>query len=95
MSVSLDDVRRIAHLARIALPDGEAQVLHAKLGSIFALIDELLAIPTEGVEPMSHAQNVALPLRDDAVTEVDMRDAFQRVAPATEGGLYLVPKVIE
>ena len=95
MSVSLDDVRRIAHLARIALPEGEAAAVHAKLDSIFALIDELLAIPTEGVEPMSHAQEVTLPLRPDAVTEADMREAYQAVAPATEGGLYLVPKVIE
>jgi aspartyl-tRNA(Asn)/glutamyl-tRNA(Gln) amidotransferase subunit C len=95
MSVSLDDVRRIAHLARIAVPDGEVQAVHAKLDSIFALIDELLAIPTEGVAPMSHAQDVSLPLRDDTVTESDQRDRYQAVAPATEDGLYLVPKVIE
>ena len=95
MSVSLDDVRRIAHLARIALPEGEAVEVHAKLGSIFALIDALLAIPTEGVEPMSHAQDVTLPLREDVVTEADQRDAYQAVAPAAEAGLYLVPKVIE
>jgi aspartyl-tRNA(Asn)/glutamyl-tRNA(Gln) amidotransferase subunit C len=95
MSVSLDDVRRIAHLARIALADGELQAVHAKLDSIFALIDELVAIPTEGVVPMSHAQDVSLPLREDAVTESSPRERYQAVAPASEAGLYLVPKVIE
>jgi aspartyl-tRNA(Asn)/glutamyl-tRNA(Gln) amidotransferase subunit C len=95
MSLSLDDVRRIADLARIALSDDEAAGVHAKLASIFGLVDELFAIPTDGVEPMAHAQAIALPLRDDAVTERDERQAYQRVAPATDAGLYLVPKVIE
>jgi aspartyl-tRNA(Asn)/glutamyl-tRNA(Gln) amidotransferase subunit C len=69
--------------------------VHAKLESIFGLIDELIAIPTEGVAPMSHAQDVSAPLRDDVVVERDERDRYQRLAPATEDGLYLVPKVIE
>jgi aspartyl-tRNA(Asn)/glutamyl-tRNA(Gln) amidotransferase subunit C len=95
MSLSLDDVRRIAHLARIALSDEEAADVHAKLSSIFGLIDALQAIPTDGVAPMAHAQHASLPLRDDVVTEADARTLYQRVAPATEDGLYLVPKVIE
>ena len=95
MSVSLDDVERIARLARIALPEREAVAVHAKLMAIFALVDELLAIPTEGVEPMAHAHDASLPLRDDVVSERDERERFQAGAPATEAGLYLVPKVIE
>ena len=67
----------------------------AKLEAIFALIDELQAVDTTGIEPMAHAQDVMLPLRDDVVTETDQHELFQRVAPAVEDGLYLVPKVIE
>ena len=95
MSLTLDDVRRIADLARIALSDAETADVHAKLASIFDLVDELLAIPTEGIEPMAHAQDVTAPLREDAVTGHDARDRYQQVAPAVENGLYLVPKVIE
>jgi aspartyl-tRNA(Asn)/glutamyl-tRNA(Gln) amidotransferase subunit C len=95
MSLSLDDVRRIARLARIALSDDETRDVHAKLGSIFGLIDALQAIDTAGVEPMAHAQDVALPLREDVVTETDARARYQQVAPAVEDGLYLVPRVIE
>ena len=95
MSPSLDDVRRIAGLARIGLSDAEAQDVHDKLVAIFGLVDELLSIPTEGVAPMAHAQSLSAPLRDDVVTEADARERYQRVAPAVEDGLYLVPKVIE
>jgi aspartyl-tRNA(Asn)/glutamyl-tRNA(Gln) amidotransferase subunit C len=69
--------------------------MRAKLASIFGLIDELTAVDTTGVEPMAHAQDVTLVLRDDAVTEADASATYQRVAPAVEDGLYLVPKVIE
>ena len=59
------------------------------------MIDELQAVDTTGVVPMAHAQDVMLPLREDAVTETDQRARYQSVAPAVEDGLYLVPKVIE
>ena len=95
MSLSLDDVRRIAHLARIAVSDDEVAVVHAKLASIFDLVDDLLAIDTEQVEPMAHAQDVTSPLRDDTVTEPDRRELYQAAAPATADGLYLVPRVVE
>ena len=95
MSLSLDDVRRIAHLARIAVTDDEVATVHAKLASIFTLVDDLLAIDTEGVEPMAHAQDVSAPLRDDVPTEVDRRDLYQQGAPAVADGLYLVPRVVE
>lgn len=95
MSLMLDDVRRIAHLARIDVTSDEVIDVHAKLESIFGLIDALQAIDTEGVEPMSHAQDVTLPLRDDVVTEIDRHALYQQLAPATEDGLYLVPRVVE
>ena len=95
MSLSLADVHRIAHLARIEIDAGQAEEVRAKLDAIFALINELAAIDTTGVEPMAHAQDVTLALRNDAVTESDSSSASQRVAPAVEDGLYLVPRVIE
>ena len=66
-----------------------------QLSGIFALIEQMQAVDTTGIEPMSHAQNVVLRLRDDAVTESDQHELFQSVAPQVEAGLYLVPKVIE
>jgi aspartyl-tRNA(Asn)/glutamyl-tRNA(Gln) amidotransferase subunit C len=95
MGLAPDDITRLAHLARIDIDAGEARDVRAKLDAIFALIDELQAIDTTGVMPMSHAQDVMLALRDDVVTEGDRRDAFQRGAPAVADGLYLVPRVIE
>jgi aspartyl-tRNA(Asn)/glutamyl-tRNA(Gln) amidotransferase subunit C len=95
MSISIADVHRIAHLARIRIGTAEADEVRAKLDAIFALINELAAVDTTGVVPMAHAQDVTLELRDDAVTETDSSAAYQRVAPAVEDGLYLVPKVIE
>ena len=95
MKLTLDDVRRIAHLARIEIDAKAADEVHAKLESIFAMIDELQAIDTTGIEPMSHAQDVVLPLREDKTTETDRHVAFQKVAPAVEDGLYLVPRVVE
>jgi aspartyl-tRNA(Asn)/glutamyl-tRNA(Gln) amidotransferase subunit C len=95
MSLSITDVHRIAHLARIQIDAGQAEEVRAKLDAIFALINELAAIDTVGIEPMAHAQDVTLALRDDAVTDADDSAAFQRLAPAVDDGLYLVPKVIE
>jgi len=95
MALTQDDVLRIAHLARIDLDPAEVAPLHEKLGAIFGILDALAAIDTDGVAPMAHAQDVALPLRDDAVTEGDRRDVYQRVAPAVQDGLYLVPRVVE
>jgi aspartyl-tRNA(Asn)/glutamyl-tRNA(Gln) amidotransferase subunit C len=95
MALSLDDVRRIASLARIAVSEGEAEQALVQLSEIFALIEQMQAVDTHGVAPMSHAQELVLPLREDRVSEADQREAFQSVAPQVEGGLYLVPKVIE
>jgi len=95
MALTFDDVLRIAHLARIDIDAPAAREVHAKLDAIFMLINELQAVDTTGIEPMSHAQDVSAPLRDDAVTESDHHADYQRVAPAVEDGLYLVPLVIE
>lgn len=95
MSLSLDEVRNIASLARIELSDADAEATRDKLNGIFGLIEQMQAVATEGVEPMSHPQETAQRLREDRVTETDRRDDFQRIAPQTEAGLYLVPRVIE
>jgi len=95
MSLTLADIQRIAHLARIEIDAKDATEVLGKLTAIFALIDELQSIDTTGIVPMSHAQDVGLPLRPDAPTEPDRHAAFQAIAPAVEDGLYLVPRVIE
>ncbi len=95
MSLTLEQVRRVAHLARIEISDAEAQSTLGHLNGIFTLIEEMQAVDTKSIEPMAHAQDLAQRLRTDAVTEQNRRDAFQAVAPETEAGLYLVPKVIE
>jgi aspartyl-tRNA(Asn)/glutamyl-tRNA(Gln) amidotransferase subunit C len=93
------DVTRIAKLARIALTADETAATAAQLAGIFALIETMQAVDTDGIEPLTTplAALGAFPLRlrDDAVTAVDQRAAFQKPAPSVEGGLYLVPKVIE
>lgn len=95
MALGIDEVRHLAQLAKIAIDDGEARALGAELGAILGLIDQLLAIDTSGIEPMAHAHDAVVELRDDVVTEADQRELLQRAAPAVAGGLYLVPKVIE
>lgn len=95
MTLSIADVLRIAHLARIEIDAGQADEVRAKLDAIFAMINELQAVDTTGVVPMAHAQDVMLPLREDKVTETDRHALYQSLAPAVEDGLYLVPKVIE
>lgn len=95
MSLSLDQVQRIAELARIELAPGEAELTRDQLNGIFALIEEMQAVDTAGVEPMAHAQEVAQRLREDRAIETDRHRDFQGIAPEVEAGLYLVPKVIE
>lgn len=95
MSLSIEQVRRIAGLARIDLAEAEVEATRSKLNSVFELIEQMQAVDTSAVEPMSHPQDVAQRLREDAATESSRRDDFQKLAPLTEAGLYLVPKVIE
>ena len=99
MSLSNDEVRRIARLARIAIRPEESGEVLERLNRVLGLIDQMRAVDTAGIEPMAHALDAHLPvaqrLRADAVTETDQRQLYQSVAPAVDGGLYLVPKVIE
>jgi aspartyl/glutamyl-tRNA(Asn/Gln) amidotransferase, C subunit len=95
MSLNHEDIRRLAHLARIAVTEQEVAEISIKLNGVFALIEEMRAVDVADIEPMSHGIDVVQRLRDDRVTETDQRAAFQAIAPQVENGLYLVPKVIE
>ena len=104
MSLNSSDVKRIAHLARIEVTDNDTEALLNKLSGILGLIEQMQAVDTAGITPMSHSQDVVQRLREDAITETDQRELFQSIAPAqgngskeraTAGGLYLVPQVIE
>lgn len=95
MSVSADDVRRVADLARLDVSDDEVEFYADNLSRILSLVEQMDSANTENVEPLAHPQDEPLRLREDRVTESDNREAFQEIAPSAEDGLYLVPKVIE
>ena len=95
MSLTPDDVRRLARLARIAIEPEESGAVLDRLNRVLGLIDQMRKVDTKGIEPMSHALDVVQRLRADEVRESNQREAYQSVAPAVDGGLYLVPKVIE
>jgi aspartyl-tRNA(Asn)/glutamyl-tRNA(Gln) amidotransferase subunit C len=98
MALTPEDVNRIAQLARLELAAAERSGMLEQLNSFFRIVEQMSAVDTSGIEPLytplSAVHEVALRLRDDAVTEGNQRDANQRSAPAVEDGLYLVPKVI-
>ena len=93
--LSLEQVRALADLARIEVGEGEALALQSQLNGILAMVDEMLAVDTQGIEPMAHPQDARQRLREDVVTEVDERAPYQANAPQVEDDLYLVPRVIE
>ena len=99
MALTLQDVGRIAHLARLELSTTEQASMLAQLNEFFGIVERMSAVDTSGVAPLytplSAVQEVSLRLRDDVVSEVDQRSANQRTAPAVEDGLFLVPQVIE
>ncbi len=99
MKLTPDDIKRLAHLARIAVSKDEVALLQPQLNGIFGLIDELQAVDIKGVEPLSHPldviKNMAQRLREDRITESDQRAANMANAPAEENGLFLVPKVLD
>lgn len=95
MALNIPDIKRLAHLAQIEINDSEAEKTLNKLSGILTLIEDMQAVDTTGITPMSHSQDVVQRLRDDVVTASNQRDAFQANAPAVDSGLYLVPKVIE
>ena len=93
--LSRDDVRRIAELARIEVPEEGLAAVQRDLNGIFGLVERMRAVDTAGVEPMAHAVDLTQRLREDKVTDTDQHELFQACAPQVEDGLYLVPKVIE
>ncbi len=95
MALNIPDIKRLAHLARIEINDQEAEQTLNKLSGILTLIEEMQAVDTKGITPMSHSQDVMQRLREDVVSESNQRALFQQNAPSVDNGLYLVPKVIE
>ena len=104
MALSIEDIKKVAHLARIAISDVDTSATLTKLTGILGLIEQMQAVDTTGIVPMSHSQNLSQRLRNDVVTKTNLRDEFQKNAPklgngstepAVADGLYLVPKVIE
>ena len=104
MALNITDIKRIAHLARLEISDQEATATLTKLSGILGLIEQMQAVDTTDITPMSHSQDVTQRLREDVVIAINQREAFQSNAPflgngsaekAVDSGLYLVPKVIE
>jgi len=95
MSLDRSDVEKIAHLARLVISEDEKDRYTADLSNILSLVEQMNAVDTEGVSPMAHPLHMVQRLRDDEPTEPNQRELFQQIAPATEDGLYLVPRVVE
>lgn len=99
MALTPQDISRIAHLARLELEPQESERMLTQLNEFFEIVEKMRAVDTSNLEPLAHptavSQDVALRLREDAVSEPNQREANQRSAPAVEQGLFLVPKVIE
>lgn len=95
MSLTASDVKKIAHLARLGIQEHQIQGYASDLSSMLDLMTQMGQLDTAGVAPMAHPLDQMQRLRDDAVTETDQRERFQAIAPQTEAGLYLVPKVID
>jgi aspartyl-tRNA(Asn)/glutamyl-tRNA(Gln) amidotransferase subunit C len=95
MALNITDIKRIAHLARLEINEQEAAATLTKLSGILGLIEQMQAVDTTGITPMSHSQDVTQRLREDVVMQTNRRRDFQAIAPQVQDGLYLVPKVIE
>lgn len=95
MSLTLNDVEKIAKLSRLALTDTEKTATLEKLNAVFELVEKMQTVDTTNVEPMAHPHEVALRLREDVVTETDCAAQYQAIAPDVRNRLYIVPQVIE
>jgi aspartyl-tRNA(Asn)/glutamyl-tRNA(Gln) amidotransferase subunit C len=95
MSLTSDDVKRVAKLARLGLTEAETTETLTQLNSILGLVDQMQQIDTHGVAPLAHPLELKQTLRADAVTETNQREKFQAIAPQADAGLYLVPRVVE
>jgi len=95
MSLDRDTVKKIAFLARIKVPEADLDGLAGELNRIIGWVEQLAEVDTEGVSPMTSVTDMALPEREDTVTDGDCREAVLANAPEREAGFYAVPKVIE
>jgi aspartyl-tRNA(Asn)/glutamyl-tRNA(Gln) amidotransferase subunit C len=95
MPLDSQDVQKIAHLARLALTDNDVIAYKSSLSSVLALVEQMQSVNTDGIEPLCNPLEMTQRLRDDDVTATNRRDAFMNIAPLSENGLYLVPKVID
>ena len=95
MSLTSDDVKRVAKLARLGLTEAETTETLMQLNSILGLVDQMQQIDTHGVAPLAHPLELKQTLRADAVTETNQREKFHAIAPQADAGLYLVPRVVE
>ena len=95
MALTPEEIRNIASLARLHIDESEVERYQQDLSRILEFVEQMNQVDVSGIEPMAHPQDVVQRLRIDQVTEKDQREKFQAIAPATEKGLYLVPKVIE
>ncbi len=95
MSLDKEQVRKIAHLARLKIDEADIDSYASNLSNILHLVEQMGQVDTDGVVPMSHPFDAVQRLREDVVTEENQREAFQAIAPAVENGVYLVPRVIE
>lgn len=95
MSLTSDDVKKIAHLARLNLSESDTAVYTKQLSNILHFIEQMNQADTSQVNAIAHSLDLTQRLRTDQVSETDQRDVFQSIAPRVEAGLYLVPKVID
>lgn len=95
MALSKDDVLNIANLAKLQVNEDEVDRYKQDLSRILEFVEQMNQADVDNIAPMAHPQEMMQPLREDAITETDQREKFQQIAPATQDGLYLVPKVIE
>ncbi len=95
MAIEQDEIEKIAELAKIRIAEDQIGELTQRITEILAMVDQLQAVDTRGVEPMANPLDATARLRADKITESNQREAFQAIAPAVESGLYLVPKVID
>ncbi|MDC0126799.1 Asp-tRNA(Asn)/Glu-tRNA(Gln) amidotransferase subunit GatC [Methylophilaceae bacterium] len=95
MSITREEIKKIANLARISVSQEEVEQVEKKLVGIMALIEKMQEVETDSIEPMAHALDINQPLREDKVTEKDIRDQSLSLAPHSEESLFIVPQVIE
>lgn len=95
MSLTPEDILKIAHLARLEVPEDKSSDYARELSAILDFVEQMNEADTDDILPLSHPQDATLRMREDRVTESDQRERYQHLAPETEGGHYLVPKVIE